>query len=141
MWIRKRSWVAGACLVAASPFVAATESAEGLDGSKDMVCAVIKVVGCTEGAGCVVGQAKDFDFPALVVFDAKKKVVRGAEESGHKEVSPVKNMEVSNDHLILQGVEAGRGWDIAVDGKTGEMRASMVGEALSLLMSGACTAI
>ena len=138
---RKRSWVAAACVMAASPFVATTASAEGLDGSNNMVCAVIKVVGCVEDVGCVLGKAKDFDMPALVVFDAKKKVVRGTHESGHKEVSPVKNMERSKDHLILQGAEEGRGWDIAIDSKTGEMRASMVGNAVSLLMSGACTAL
>ena len=141
MWIRKRSWVAAACVIAASPFVSTAVSAEGLDGSKDMVCAVIKVVGCVEDAGCVLGQAKDFDMPVLVVFDAKQKVIRGTHESGHKEVSPVKNMELSKDHLILQGIEEGHGWDIAIDSKTGEMRASMVGEAVSLLMSGACTAL
>ena len=141
MWIRKRSWVAAACVIAASPFVSTATSAEGLDGSKDMVCAVIKVVGCVEDVGCVLGKAKDFDMPALVVFDAKKKVVRGTHESGHKEVSPVKAMERSKDHLILQGVEEGHGWDMAINTKTGEMRASMVGEALSLLMSGACTAL
>ena len=141
MWIRKRSWIAAACVIAASPFVSTAVSAEGLDGSKDMVCAVIKVVGCVEDAGCVLGQAKDFDMPVLVVFDAKQKVIRGTHESGHKEVSPVKNMELSKDHLILQGIEEGHGWDIAIDSKTGEMRASMVGEAVSLLMSGACTAL
>lgn len=141
MWIRKRSWIAAACVIAASPFVSTAVSAEGLDGSKDMVCAVIKVVGCVEDAGCVLGQAKDFDMPVLVVFDARQKVIRGTHESGHKEVSPVKNMELSKDHLILQGIEEGHGWDIAIDSKTGEMRASMVGEAVSLLMSGACTAL
>jgi hypothetical protein len=141
MWIRKRSWVAAACLLAASPFVAATESAEGLDGSKDMVCAVIRVVSCTEGGGCVLGQARDFDVPTLVVYDAQEKAVRGTHESGHKEVSPVKTMERSNDHLILQGIEAGHGWVISIGSKTGVMRASIVGEAVKVLMSGACTAL
>ena len=141
MWIRKPSWLAAACIIAASPFVPAAVSAEGLDGSKNMVCAVIKVVGCVEDAGCVLGKANDFDMPTLIVFDAKEKVVRGTHESGHKEVSPVKSIALSNDHLILQGAEEGHGWDIAIDSKTGEMRASMVGNAVSLLMSGACTAL
>ncbi len=141
MGIIKRSWVAAACVIAASPFVSATVSAEGLDGSRDMVCAVMKVVGCVEGGGCVLGQAKDFDLPALVVFDTKQKVIRGTHESGHKEVSPVKNMERSKDHLILQGAEEGHGWDIAVDTKTGAMRGAVVGEAVSILVSGTCTAL
>ena len=141
MWNRKYARAAAACVIAASPFVSTTASAEGLDGSSDMVCAVIKVVGCVEDAGCVLGQAKSFDLPVLVVFDAKKKVIRGTDESGHEEVSPVKNMERSNDHLILQGAEEGRGWDIAIDSKTGEMRGAVVGDAVSILVSGACTAL
>ena len=141
MWIRKVSWFAATCLMAASSFVATTSAAEKLDGSNNMVCAVIKVVGCVEDSGCVLGKAADFDMPTLVVYDAKEKIVRGTHESGHKEVSPVKSMQSSKDHLILQGVEEGHGWDIAIDNKTGVMRASMVGEAVSLLMSGACTAL
>jgi len=139
MKIRKRFWFVAACAVAATPFLSTAVSAEGLDGSSDIVCAVIQVVGCVEDAGCVLGQAKSFDLPALVVFDAKKKVIRGSDESGHKEVSPVKNRERSIDHLILQGAEEGRGWDIAIDGKTGEMRGAVVGDAVSLLVSGTCT--
>ena len=142
MWIRNRSWIAAACLVAASTFVATTALAEeGLDGSRNMVCAVIKVVSCVEDGGCVLGQARDFDVPTLVVYDAKEKAVRGTHESGHKEVSPVKTMERSNDHLILQGIEAGHGWVISVGSKTGVMRASIVGEKVKVLMSGACTAL
>jgi hypothetical protein len=107
MWIRKRSWVAAACLVSASPFITTAATAEGLDGNKNMVCAVIKVVGCVEDSGCVLGKAGAFDMPTLMVYDAKEKVVRGTHEGGHKEVSPVKSMERSNDHLVLQGVEEG----------------------------------
>jgi hypothetical protein len=56
-------------------------------------------------------------------------------------VSPVKNTERSKDHLILQGAEEGHGWDIAVDTKTGAMRGAVVGEAVSILVSGTCTAL
>ncbi|MCP3870193.1 MAG: hypothetical protein GY703_19285 [Gammaproteobacteria bacterium] len=141
MLVINRSWVAAACVIAASPIISATASAGELDGSGNVVCALIKVVGCVEDAGCIQGSAREFDLPTMVLFDAESKVIRGTHESGHKEVSPVKYMEKSDEHLILQGVEEGHGWDIAIDTKTGRMGGAVVGEAVSMLVSGTCTAL
>jgi len=76
-----------------------------------------------------------------VILDAKKKVLRAAYESGHDAVSPVKSMERSGDHLVLQGVENGRGWEFAINTKSGHMSAAGVGDAVSFLGFGACTAL
>ena len=130
-----------ACAVAATPFVSTVVSAAGIDGSSDTVCAVTRVVACLEEGACLQGQPKDFDLPALLVLDAKNKVLRGTHESGHKEVSPIKNMEHSGEQLILQGVENSRGWNIAINAKTGSMSASMVGDGISFLAHGTCTAL
>lgn len=140
MRVRTRSGVVAACIVAATPFLSTSVSAGGLDGSSDIVCALTDVVGCVEQRSCVQGSAKGFDLPGLFILDAKNKVVRGSYESGEKSVSPVKNMERSGDHLVLQGVENGRGWDIAIDVKTGTMSGAVVGDAVSILVFGVCTA-
>lgn len=141
MQIRKRFWFAVACAVTATPFLSTAVSAEGLDGSSDIVCSVMDVVGCVEGAGCMQGRADSFDLPGFVILDAKKKVMRGSYESGNEAVSPVKNMERNGDHLVLQGVENSRGWEFAINVKTGLMSAAVVGDAISFLVFGACTAI
>jgi hypothetical protein len=140
MKIRKRFWLVAACAVAATPFLSTAVSAEGFDGSSDIVCSVKDVVGCVEGAGCMQGRADSFDLPSFFVLDAKKKVMRGSYESGNEAVSPVKNMERNGNHLVLQGVENSRGWDIAINAKTGLMSAAVVGDAISFLVFGACTA-
>lgn len=140
MSIKKRSWAA-ACIMAAAPLVGMTASAGDLDGSGNIVCAVLGVVGCVEGGACAQGEAKSFDLPSLFVFDAKKKVIRSSDEAGHKEVSPVKSMEKNGNHLILQGSEQGRGWDVAINTETGGMSGAVVGDALGMLVSGACTAL
>ena len=138
---RKCSRFIAACVVAAIPFVSTAVSAEGLDGSSDAICAVTHVVACLEDGVCLEGQAKTFDLPELVVLDARNKVLRGTHESGHKEVSPVKNMEHNGEQLILQGVENSRGWDIAINTKTGRMSGSSVGDGVSFLAHGTCTAL
>lgn len=135
-------WVAAACMAAAVPFVSTVASAGPMDGSKNIVCSVVDVVGCTETGQCAEGTARSFELPQFLIMDAGKKVIRAAYEAGHKDVSsPVKNMESSGDHLILQGVENGRGWDIAINTKNGAMSASGVGDAVSFLLFGSCTAI
>ena len=136
---RTNFWILAAC-VAATPLVSTGAAAEQLDGSSDMVCAVTDVVACLENATCAQGQARDFELPEIMVVDSKQKVIRGALESGEKAVSSIKNSERSGDHLILQGVENGRSWDIAINTNNGKMSASLVGDGVSFLSFGICTA-
>lgn len=129
-------------IIAAMPFAAAEVSAEGgLDGSGDIVCAVMDVVACAEDKGCVQNTARGFELPEFIILDSKMKVLRAAYETGHKAVSPVKNLEQSGSHFIMQGVENGRGWNIAIDTKNGKMSGSAVGDAISFLVFGTCTTL
>ena len=138
---KKCAWAFAASVVAVTPFVTTAVTAAGIDGSTDVVCGVIDIVGCAEDGGCVQGTARSFDLPRFMILDAKQQVVRAAYESGDNSVSPVKNMEHSGDYLVLQGVENSRGWTIAIDSKSGKMSASLVGDAVSFLALGACTAL
>ena len=101
-------------------FASTTVSAEELDGSKDIVCAVLHVVACIKDGDCLEGQAKTFDLPALMIVDAENSVLRGTYESGHKAVSPIKNKELMSEQLVLQGVENGRGWIVVNQHQDGQ---------------------
>jgi hypothetical protein len=138
---RKYSRLVAACAIAATPFVSTAVSAAEMDGSSDIVCAATHIVACLEDGTCLQGQAKTFDLPELLVLDAENKVLRSTRESGIKAVSPVKNMELNGEQLVLQGVENSRGWDIAINAKTGRMSASGVGDDVSFLAHGTCTAL
>jgi len=87
------------------------------------------------------GPARDFDLPALVTIDVDKKQLKSAFETGKENVSSINTMQVSKGHLILQGVENGVGWEMAVNGKNGQMRASGVSNELSFLVFGSCTSL
>lgn len=138
---RTGAWAIAAGVVVAAAFTATSVAAEGIDGKKDVVCAVMDVVACLEEESCLQGRASSFDLPEFIILDAKAKVIRPAYEGGEKAVSPVKNVERNGTHLILQGVENGRGWDIAIDTESGKMRAASVGDAVSFLAFGSCTAL
>jgi len=131
-------WVFSACIISATFFMATNVSASGHNNT---VCAVMEVIACVEDTACIQGAAESFDLPEFVILDTKKKVIRAAYESGHKGTSAVKTIEQSGDHLIMQGIENNRGWNIAVNTKSGDMSGSLVGEGLSFLIFGNCTSL
>jgi hypothetical protein len=110
-----------------------------LDGSVNLTCATFEVVACRAAPGCVEGSAKRFDLPEFMVLDFENKVVRASDFSGYKEVSPIKNQEETGTQLILQGVENGHPWSIAVDRRNGNMITTVISEDLGFTLFGACT--
>jgi hypothetical protein len=138
---RKYARLVAVCAVAATPFVSSTVSAGEIDGTRDVVCALTRVVACHNDGPCLQGQPRTFDLPELIVLDHKEKVLRSTRESGHEEVSPIKNMERNGDILVLQGVENSRGWDLAINVKTGSTSGAVIGEDVSFMLHGTCTAL
>ena len=136
------SWVLSACFITATPLIATEVSAaSNLDGTANIVCASMDVVACVEGSACIQGSAQSFDLPQFVILDTKKKVMRADYESGHKGTSAVKNIEKSDGHLVLQGIEKGRGWSIAINTKSGDMSGALAGDGVSFLIFGNCTSL
>jgi len=66
--------------------------------------------------------------------------VRTTKDSGDKAVSPIKNQENSRNQILLQGVENGHGWTMAIDTTSGHMTTSVTGEDVSYILFGACIA-
>lgn len=121
---------------------AAGNAAESFDGSSTIICAAIDVVGCVDGGKCLKGPARNFELPEFMTVDFKKKVVHVSYDGGTKEAeSPIKNHETTGTQLILQGVENGHGWSMAIHRSTGRMTTVAVGEDLSFSIFGVCKAI
>lgn len=74
------AWTMAAWAVMVTPLVSGGVSAAEMDGSIDIVCAVIDVVGCLEEGGCVQGRTRSFDLPEFVILDAEEKVQRAGSE-------------------------------------------------------------
>ncbi len=122
-------------------FLSSGASAAAFDGTVNLICSAIDVVGCVNGPGCMEGRASTFELPQFLFVDFEKKLVRATDESGHKEVSPIKNLEITEKQVILQGVENHRGWSAAIDSQTGKMIVTSVGADVSFMIFGACTAL
>ena len=117
-------------------------SAAGLDGSANLVCAATRVVACTRAAVCFEGDASTFELVEFMFVDFKAKVVKARTlGDARKEESPIRSLEKSNTQLILQGVENGHGWGMAIDQTGGRMTAAIAGESASFMIFGVCTAL
>ena len=131
------TWVA----LTAALILTTAALADDLVDADSLLCSTGQAVVCSAEVICESAPSWILDIPQFIIVDLKARTLSTTPASGENRSTPVKNMERSNDHLILQGAEEGHGWDMAISTKTGEMRASMVGEAVSLLMSGTCTAL
>ena len=105
-----------------------------------MVCAVVSVVACGEAHACYHGLAKQFNLPEIMIVDMSAKQVRGTAESGLKQDSPIRHAESTGSQLVLQGVENGHGWSMAIDRASGRMATVLSGELVSYMIFGTCTA-
>jgi hypothetical protein len=110
------------------------------DGSSNLICAVIEVTACADANRCTRGQARVFDLPEFMAIDFKAKVISVTYDGGSTEAeSPIITRQTNGNQLILQGIENGHGWTMAIHQDTGRMNVGVVGDELSYNIFGACT--
>ncbi len=107
------------------------------DGKANLICSVTNVIACAEAKRCVQGQARAFDLPQFIGIDFAGKKVHSTKESGEA-TSPIKSQEQTRNQLVLQGIENGHGWTLAIDRENGRMTTGATGEDVSYILFGAC---
>jgi len=137
MWNKIRSILL--TLGFAAMLLPAGASAAELDGKANLVCAAIDVIGCTNGPGCLEGSAGDFDLPQFMFVDFKKQEIQATNDAGLKVTSPIRSSEVTEQQIILQGIENHRGWSATIDKDNGTLTVTSSGSGVSFMIFGACT--
>ena len=120
-------------------------NAGDFDGSKPLVCALMRVLQCTPDGNCVQVSAEDIGLPEFLSMNLKQKTVTALPQGENQTPSRIKNLERIYKKLILQGVEEavkdvheGVGWTIAISEETGKMVISGSGEQTGMIVFGAC---
>jgi len=116
-------------------------SAAPFDGSANLLCAALDVVGCENGPGCWEGQARDFELSQFILIDFENRLVRAKDEAGQKTVSLIKNLQETDKQLIIQGVENDYGWSGTIDRESGNVNFAAAGPDGSFMLFGACTTL
>ncbi|MGD9234513.1 MAG: hypothetical protein PVH67_11720, partial [Desulfobacterales bacterium] len=118
-------------------------AADQFDGSVSLLCAVIKVVWCSDSGDCYPTKAEVANIPRFLKINFKKKIITATEEDGRKDVIQIKNIEHANGKMILLCSESSRGWTMVISKETGKMTATvsttMPDNQLGIIVLGAST--
>lgn len=127
--MKRFAWFAG--LLSTVPVAAA---AADFDGSRMLMCAPVEARTCVPGEVCVWSRPSEIGLPAFVRIDFDHQVIVGPYRT-----TPIRLMEKGDRQLLLQGVELGLAWTIALDQESGEMSASIMDRKAGFVLFGACT--
>jgi hypothetical protein len=127
--MKRSAWLAG--LLSTVPVAAA---AADFDGSRTLICAPLEARTCVPGEACAMSRPSEIGVPAFVRIDFDRQVIVGPYRT-----TPIMLMEKGDRQLLLQGVELGLAWTIALDQEAGEMSASIMDRKAGFVLFGACT--
>jgi hypothetical protein len=128
-------------LVLAASLYAGSTSAASFDGSVNLLCAALDVVGCENGPGCVEGQARDFELPQFMLIDFENKLIRSKKDVEKTVVSPIQNLQKTDRQIIIQGVENDHGWSATINRESGNINFAASGPEVSFMVFAACTTL
>jgi hypothetical protein len=111
-----------------------TASAGDFDGSKLLICATVEAIDCAPGEECTKGRPDDVGAPQFLRIDFAQKVIVGP-----KRTTPIRFMDTSDDQILLQGMELGFGWTLALDQDSGMMTVTLVNREGGVVLFGSCT--
>jgi hypothetical protein len=113
-------------------------SAGDYDGSKNLVFATIQIFECVADAKCEQVTPEEINFAQFLKINFKKKEVTGTRKNGDLITSKIKTVVSNEGMLMLQGIEHGRAWSMAIKQATGNATLTIAGEQEGFIVFGAC---
>jgi hypothetical protein len=127
------------CLALSLGLALSAPAAAPYDGSVPLICALTEVMDCEPGVDCQRGTSESVNLPSFIKLDFTGKTLSTTEATQKKQATPISNIEQSDSHLILQGVEGHRAWSMVIAKDTGKMSATVADPQLGFVVFGACT--
>jgi len=112
-------------------------SAAGATPSR-LTCAPAEIFQCESVAECVRVTAETANLPFFFTADLAGKSIHGKRPDGSLLKTAIERQVRQEDTLVLQGVEAGRGWSISVDLESGRAAIGVVSPEVGFMVAGAC---
>ena len=124
-------------------FLLATGPAVALDKSAPLLCAVIDVNECVDGAGCREVLPEDVDVPTFFWINLKKQEIGTSKDGETEDIDHVEDVE---GRTVLQGADPGSadladgsGWTISIEDDTGRMTSTAITRQAAVIIFGSCT--
>ena len=99
----------------------------------------MNAIECTSEGHCSQGDADDVSIADFMRIDFKKKRMLLLDEERRGETTAINRIEKLEDRLILQGIEATRGWSLSIDQETGDFVFTVSGQGSGFVVFGECT--
>lgn len=112
--------------------------AEGLNGATALVCSSNETFDCASTRECIADSPEAINIPRLIRLDLNAKKAFTKRLSGEENVAPIGAQQMLNGKLILQGVQNGYGWSMAISEGTGSMSLAIAGDGAGVVVFGTC---
>ncbi len=119
--------------------VLVTPASAAIDGSSNLLCAVVDVFECGPENGCMESTAEGINIPQFIRIDFAGKKAMGTLPSGETREVGIERMEQEGGALVIQGGQQGRGWSVTIGEETGKMTMTASGDRFGFVVFGACT--
>jgi len=129
----------GIILVAFISLVPYHLAAADSEESSALLCAVIEVFECSLENDCAEVEAESVNIPQFIRVDFDSMKLTLPEGSEEKRESMINNVQLNNGTIMMQGVEHGRAWSIAISEESGKMTGSASENEGGFVVFGACT--
>ena len=106
-----------------------------------LLCAVDDTDECEGDGACLDGDADDVSLPSFVRIDVGGKKIQILDDGREGDATAIQSVTRTENRVILQGVEAGRGWSLVIALESGETTMSVSDDGYALLAFGSCTAL
>jgi len=116
-------------------------AAETLDGKSPLVCAASETFDCAAARQCVADTPEGINIPRLIRIDFTAKKAFTRRLNGEERASPISDFQIHEGKLILQGVQGGYGWSMAISQETGAMSLTISDDEVGAVVFGTCTGL
>jgi hypothetical protein len=124
----------GAALSALIWALGSTVHAGDFDGSKPLICAPVQAMECYAGEECKMELPEAVGAPAFMRIDFNQRRVVGPKRS-----SAIETITADERQLLMQGIELGHAWSLALNYESGKMILTLAGNDVAFVLFGACT--
>jgi hypothetical protein len=122
-----------------SLFCGACVWAGDFDGSKPLICSVIRTVACPRDDEVSKGTAEDINLPQFFFIDFEKKIVAGKTAEGEVRETKIESIKHEDGQLILQGIQRGKAWSAVINEETGKTTLIGANDDGGFVVFAACT--
>lgn len=137
---RRNQWTFTLCIALAAIAVSSPAQTDHVGDATRLLCSASTVVACYSDGECESGPAWVLNVPELIVVDLETESLSTTTETSFApRRTPVDKVRREQGLLLLEGLEQGRAFSIAITEDIGTLSGAIILEDLVVTVFGVCT--